>query len=82
MAYQLNMFGDTTRDERERTSLPRRRGGRVVSLNELERIYKPWGTGLVKCVHARSYFVECTKCKRTRSEADDNFERFKAHTHL
>ena len=79
MAYQLNMYGDTTRDERElRTSYAKPRGSRQQSRSEREAIYRVWGTGLVRCLHERSYFVECTKCKRTRSEAEANFKAFAA----
>jgi hypothetical protein len=51
---------------------------REKSIDETQRVYRRWGTGLVKCLHGRSYFVECKHCRRSRSEAEKNFEDFSA----
>jgi hypothetical protein len=51
---------------------------REKSLSEQESVYRPWGTGVVKCLHDVSYFVECRRCRRDKREANDNFQRFSA----
>lgn len=76
MPFQLNMFEDRTALEKLRTRVGKNRQPREASLGETQRVFKHWGTGLVKCLHSRSYFVECAKCRRTRSEAEENFACF------
>lgn len=45
---------------------------REESKNERDADYRPWGTGLFKCLHGKTYFGECRVCKRTFAEGQKN----------
>lgn len=45
---------------------------RKKSLNELDAEYHQQGYGLHFCLHSKTYYEPCTKCKRTRRDAKRN----------
>lgn len=49
---------------------------REPSSNERAATYQPPNTGILFCVHAKSYFEPCPSCKRTNGRAKENVERF------
>ena len=51
---------------------------RTKGTTEPVQHYQVPGHGILFCLHERSYFVECTKCRRTRSEGETNEQEFLA----
>ncbi len=74
---QLTLFGNDFREEFNNSNA-RRGSVRSKSRSEQANVYRRPGTGLVKCLHERSYFVECTKCKRTQRDGEAAFELFRS----
>jgi hypothetical protein len=48
----------------------------VLPAAELELITK-FPPSILFCFHGRLYFERCNRCKRTKSEGQDNLQRFK-----
>jgi hypothetical protein len=49
---------------------------REPSANELKAEWQEPGTGLLFCVHKKSYFETCTGCKRDTRIAKAHFDNF------
>jgi hypothetical protein len=62
--------------EADSRQLPKGRIVREESNGESLREYHPQGHGLYFCLHGKSYFDKCSACRRTASEASDNFDKF------
>ena len=45
---------------------------REKSMNEANAVYRPVGTGLHFCFHDKSYYQPCTKCRRSKRDAQRN----------
>lgn len=56
------------------------RSKREPSLNERNRVYTKYGTGLHKCIHNKFYHNPCTACKRDKRDADKNLAKLLART--
>lgn len=54
---------------RDSKALPRRKIVRAKSNNELNAEYHQPGYGLHFCMHDRTYYEVCPRCKRTAKEA-------------
>ena len=67
---------EALRQHSERVGSLRLTTVREPSNNEINKTYRQYGTGLLFCVHDRSYFDVCPSCKRTRSEAQKQFDHF------
>jgi hypothetical protein len=52
------------------------RSKRIPSLSEQKACYHPPGYGLFFCPHDKHYFTECTACKRTFKDGQENMKRF------
>ena len=54
---------------------------REPSASERDRVYQAPGTGLLFCVHGRSYFETCnaSTCRRNKKEADQRLKSFLEH---
>jgi hypothetical protein len=57
-------------------ALPKPTTLREPSLNEKSRKYTPTNYGLLFCCHSKSYFDVCQECRRTRKDAQVQFQAF------
>lgn len=67
----------TIRDLNEKARLlPKSDLIREPSLNETKAVYQAPGTGLLFCIHGRSFFETCsaTTCRRGKKEADQRMK--------